>query len=516
MLLDAAWTEKNSFSFGRDPLGMQATSVRIYRSLVPGLTNVTNRLRYYSFYCWAVDTWEKRVHADNATRWRAFIRRAEVLYAMASFVADPATSSGMGGREWAEDNVDAVLQSSELDLSAHDDPDAKDSYLQAKAGNFGQFYLASMLDSRMLAPSSGVPLVDKQLGRALASAFSAAVGHAAERAADAILAGRIPTAELKPLGEAMGPGHLKSGTEETELLRGYLGGVDGGHQAMARRSSAWLLLDYIKRAGKEGSEWGFRRSAYNQQLPDGTSYHPNGATVARWRAYQANELCHAAMASLFNGLMQAQVDGYPGGANPDDLISAYLSRISSELEDADRPWRSWAADEISDLFGREHDLETAIQPCLKYEENPAPTMAGLAQAVRLLAVLWARWADGQGGLTELVDRYAGPGGSSISAVLSTLSAAQEASVQEAIGLACRKHIIECHQGIAARKLATAGRDTFHFTMEDGVLSNGRRRAYDYTSPRLANLGRFLADALFIDGNLITPEGLEFLKEHEPA
>jgi hypothetical protein len=171
MPLDAAWTEKNSFSFGRDPLGMQATSVRIYRSLVPGLTNVTNRLRYYSFYCWAVDTWEKRVHADNTAKWRAFIRRAEVLYAMASFVADPATSSGMGGREWAEDNLDAVLRSSELDLSAHDDPDAKGSYLQAKAGNFGQFYLASMLDSRMLAPTSGVPLVDKQLGRALASAL---------------------------------------------------------------------------------------------------------------------------------------------------------------------------------------------------------------------------------------------------------------------------------------------------------------------------------------------------------
>jgi hypothetical protein len=134
MLFDPAWTEKASFSFGRDPLGMQATSVRIYRSLVPGLTNVTNRLRYYSFYCWTVDTWEKREHADDTRRWRAFIRRAEILYAMASLIADPNTSGGMGGREWAEKNLDAVLQSSQLDLTVHDDPDAKGSISRRRRG----------------------------------------------------------------------------------------------------------------------------------------------------------------------------------------------------------------------------------------------------------------------------------------------------------------------------------------------------------------------------------------------
>jgi hypothetical protein len=141
-------------------------------------------------------------------------------------------------------------------------------------------------------------------------------------------------------------------------------------------------------------------------------------------------------------------------------------------------------------------------------------MVDLAQAVRLLAVLWGRWVDESSGLIELVDRYASAGGSSVSAVLATLSAARDKPVAEAVGRACRRHIIECHQGIAARKLATAGRDTFHFTMEDGVLSNGRRRAYDYTSPRLANLSRFLADARFIDGNTVTKDGLAFLKEYE--
>jgi hypothetical protein len=38
MELLPAWTTAGSWSLGRDPLGMQATSVRLYRNLVPGLT----------------------------------------------------------------------------------------------------------------------------------------------------------------------------------------------------------------------------------------------------------------------------------------------------------------------------------------------------------------------------------------------------------------------------------------------------------------------------------------------
>jgi hypothetical protein len=35
---------------GRDPLGVRMPSEIIYADLVPGITNVTDRARYYSFY----------------------------------------------------------------------------------------------------------------------------------------------------------------------------------------------------------------------------------------------------------------------------------------------------------------------------------------------------------------------------------------------------------------------------------------------------------------------------------
>jgi hypothetical protein len=45
------WTQVRQKG-GLDPLGLQAPSIRLYQALVPGISNVTLRTRYYGFYPW--------------------------------------------------------------------------------------------------------------------------------------------------------------------------------------------------------------------------------------------------------------------------------------------------------------------------------------------------------------------------------------------------------------------------------------------------------------------------------
>src|SRR3546814_9816613 len=52
---DPYWTKTGSWTMGLDPLGLQATSIRIYQSLVPNITNITNRLRYYAYFPWLIE-----------------------------------------------------------------------------------------------------------------------------------------------------------------------------------------------------------------------------------------------------------------------------------------------------------------------------------------------------------------------------------------------------------------------------------------------------------------------------
>ena len=272
MQLLPSWTEAGSWTLGRDPLGMQATSVRLYRSLVPGLTNVTNRLRYYSFYCWVIQHYEQKEHSGDEAKWRVFIRRAEALYALACNVVDPQQSDGLAGGLWAAGFRQAVGGDT-IDLRPHTDrPGESGQYLKAIRGNFGQFYIASMTEVGLLSPSSRIPIVSDQLGREMANAFGDSVGRTTELISTGIRTGVIMPSELAEIGEAAHPSRIPTDSREMKLLRDYLLAMDEGHgSGIARRSSAWLLLDLLWLGIIGDDEPGIRQALYNRKLPDGSA-----------------------------------------------------------------------------------------------------------------------------------------------------------------------------------------------------------------------------------------------------
>jgi hypothetical protein len=61
---------------------MQNSGVSLYQTLLPGISNVTLRLRYYGLYAWLCWTYAKREGDTNPESWKRFIRRAEALYAL--------------------------------------------------------------------------------------------------------------------------------------------------------------------------------------------------------------------------------------------------------------------------------------------------------------------------------------------------------------------------------------------------------------------------------------------------
>jgi hypothetical protein len=50
------WTDYREKS-GLDPLGMQNSSINLYQRLLPGISNVTLRMRYYGLYAWLADVY---------------------------------------------------------------------------------------------------------------------------------------------------------------------------------------------------------------------------------------------------------------------------------------------------------------------------------------------------------------------------------------------------------------------------------------------------------------------------
>jgi hypothetical protein len=515
MELLPAWTKAGSWSLGRDPLGMQATSVRLYRNLVPGLTNVTNRLRYYSFYCWAIQHYEQTEHSRDEARWRVFIRRAEALYVLACNVVDSAQSDGLAGGFWAGKFI-KTLPAGTIDFRINaDDPELSSRYLKAKRGNFGQFYIASMTDIGLLAPSSTIPIVSNDLGRAMADAFAKSIGKTTELISNGIRTGIVTSTDLAEIGTRAHPSNIPVDSEEMELLRDYLlARKDERANGRARRSSAWLVLDLLRRGVGSGNQLGIRRAFYNRKLPSGEPYEILGQTIDEWRAFQANELCHISFDALLNGLL-AELHKYPFGLAPDLLVTRLVEPLLRGLGIQGRSWREWATEIGSSFIGQEEDFADHILAAMK-DEALASSADAHSSALRLIATLWYRWNGEDGSVRGLIKKHAGKEGRSLSSVLNTLDAQASNSAEQTIIKTIRHHVISDHLMIAGRKLAATGTFTYHLTMSDGVVSDGRIAVYTYTNPRLQNLIRFLRDANFHDGRAVTPNGTSFLNASQPV
>jgi hypothetical protein len=505
---DPLWTTSGSWTMGRDPLGLQATSIRLYQGLVPGITNITNRLRYYSYFPWVIRLYEQTQHSDSVAKWAIFIRRADALYALSSMIADVRRSDGLGGWDWANDHrEDAAAAGIELSRYA-DNPKSSDSYLQAPRGIFGNAYAPTFIDLGLIT-ASPVPVTIGR-GTELAEAFAASIGPAADLVREAIESGTVGGDELRLIGEAIHPSQIPEGSDELRLLREFLSGAWDDAPGTARRSTAWLLLDAYHRGVTPGDADQLRTLWYDRLLPDGTAYAQTGTTVDRWRAYQANEYGHIALECMLNGLVGLQWENHPDGLEPRKLVATL---VAEALHDATGTWAEWAMGVAEDRDWQERQLGTQVLEAIRQAKRPSPS--DVRDAFRLLARLWVRWAGENSGVRTIISVTAGRNGRSLAGLFKTLDEHADSTVGEAAAALLQRHIIIDHQTIAGQKLSAAGTFTYHFMVADGLLTDGAVGAYAYTTPRLGNFTRLLRDAKLIDGETVTSDGEAFLEQHQP-
>lgn len=493
---------------GRDPLGLQATSIRMYQGLVPGITNITNRLRYYSYFPWIIRLYEKAEHSTSSSKWATFVRRADALFALSSMVADPAQADGLGGWDWANNQRQRAAEHG-IDLARYtDDPNSSERYLLASRGTFGGAYAPTFIDFGLISDSQ-VPVT---LGRGteLAKAFGASIGSAAELIRDTLTRGHVEAKALLQIGEAVHPAHIPEPSEELRLLRDFLFGTWGDAQAEARRSTAWLLLDAYRRGVTAGNSDQLRQLWYDRLLPDGSAYSQLGLTIDRWRAYQANEYCHLALECMLNGLVGLQAQSYRDGIEPRRLIAEV---VSDGLADEGGSWSDWALSVADDSNETEAVLGARVLDALQMAKRPDAAL--VRDSFALLARLWVRWAAGDGDVRKIIMTAAGRNGRSLDGVMRTLDDRADQPLREVASTLLQRHIIIDHQTIAGHKLASAGTFTYHFMVADGLLTDGKVGDYAYTTPRLGNFTRLLRDAKLIDGNGVTADGEAFVEQNQP-
>lgn len=340
MTIETTWLEPTGLARGQDHLATRAVCEILYTQLLPGLTNVTDRARYFTLYPWLL--WvmdQERVAADDRTLW---FRKADCLLTLISLAHGDGTEHGRAavGSNVLGKALDTARVSGEpIQLSrwARTDRHAE-QYFAAKRGGLGQYYQGPLEALGIVGSDDAGGLTwSRDLGLKFATAVDAGTDRA--RFARCLRDDQARVEDLEALSGLCLCGLTHSAGERDAMLELLWRDVD-------RRRTLGLVLALARDLPEEAplNVEVFRGVTATGALSvDAPWALPDTLEVVRkrWAIYQRSEWLSLAIQGLFWATL---VDLGPGGELPtlasfgDHAVEAFLADMDlgtdTSFEDA--------------------------------------------------------------------------------------------------------------------------------------------------------------------------------------
>lgn len=502
---------------GLDPLGMQNSSVSLYQTFLPGISNVTLRMRYYGLYAWLCRTYAQSEGSEDPERWKCFLRRAEALYALVACHAGGA--GGVAGIDWATKIYDST-EGEAIDFGTAADPASETKYLKQAWGAYGAAYGSQLVAIGIFweSPDHAIPVPSKTFGDRLARVFAESLGDVATLFAEIIGRGVVTRDELDRLSPMI-PSEIGLSGDERSLYQELLLNPDESEDAaaIARRRSLLLVLKITELLGREPKPDEVRWILYAGQDQQGRALpllEPElEAQRQRWWVYHANDLCHIALETLLKFTLDT-LGAYPAGLPADRLIPRCIDRV---LESADMAPESWA-----DLLDR---IEPATNPYAADEELAEWVLSGNImryagrkdesecppetawKAVLLLAVLHRRVRDEDHPIENELKPFTAEFYQTLLTETRFVNAHADEPFADMLARLIEQRVIRRHLWVAARKFQHNDY-TFLIESDEGRLRLRQKDGPVFTNPRLGPAITFLQDIHLIGGQGLTDYGAE--------
>ena len=515
------WTSKEEKN-GLDPLGMQTTSIALYQQLLPGIGNVTVRMRYYGFYTWLADTYAKEVGSTDVERWCIYVRRAEALYALTAIHITGET--GVAGTEWATAKLsDSDTELIEFHLSTDREGDHR-QYLKQKFGVFGAAYGAQLVEIGLLEYLKNgheIPVPTRGAGDATAQAFRDAIGDAGAIFLNAAQLGRVTKTELKLL-ECMLPSRIRDGGSERKMYEDLLFGKAQTQKSGAslRSRTLRLILHAARSDAKSVAANDVRWALYASRSKAGVILpaFPQADEELRfaWSVYQANDLLHAS----YEALMKFSLDilgTKPSGASMQALVGEVVERVKRALHGIGAS--TWAQllkeTSLSENARAPEDIASEfrlLNGVLKNSQATAISDDECARsAVILLAVLNKRFSPLIGDIAQAYPVLTAHSYTrSIVTEIKFLESHSQEPLQTMLTQLISQRIIERHIWVAIQKFRQ-GDYTFLFEAEEGKVRVRQKDGPILTNPRLSSAITFLTDIHLLGKQGPTAAGIAVLE-----
>lgn len=522
---DPFWAKSGEFKRGRDPLGVQNSSISVYSRLLPGMTNLTLRLRYYGYYLWLLNQYanlpEKSPFKENVTGQYTFIRRGELILAFIMGIKHPEELSVIGSN-YISKNGDKFKEKGFVDIGMGADKinasKENNVYWDYSSGGLGQYYIGSLVGLGLVVVKNSF-FTCTEKGESLATIYDQELTNDSKGLLlNCISKGELLVSDIDTL-QSFALNKEINTTPEGKFYIDMLLNNDGanftdvtGNIPSQRKQTLAMFLSVIQKS-KEEKEWrDLPKLNYQEILSTGKNY--TEAHVG-WYYYYLNELCHHSLETVFWGLLY-EMDGNTYTMN--HLIDKITKAV---LKDFEKEYKLNPNQTLEELLAeiKEGEFDTFkqiddIPDIVKNEEN----IKGIATAIIAFLCLYNENVSHLDKLSQYAtNHYLNlKRGNSLQLFQKYIETRKELNIKSFIEKLISV-LLNDHIAIAYSKMGNGTKNLLKFIVEDNLLIHIETMKPNFTNPRLRTVFNFLRDLNLIEANgEININGKELLDKLEAA
>jgi len=510
------WAENSGFLTGRDPLGIQNSSITTYSRLLPGMTNLTLRIRYYGFYMWLLHEYDKIAEKDSTQLDQYnFVRRAELIMAFLMMHKHPGETGVIGSDYTQKKQKEQVYNS----IGFYDVHQGADKTIETKKGSvywdfesgaLGQYYAGSLI-ALDLIDISGKYFRILEKGKHLAQAFNKNISPAQSYTYLHIIESGKLTFEAIDAITDFTLNNIQINSDEWNFYINLLIDLDGinlldntGTPTRLRKETIKLYLEHISVESNTDSSQKFAKNQFHLNFK-----HSGNDASYGWHYYYLNEAFHIALETIFWSVL---VEIEPREQQLESLLDKMLEKTLSEAEKTYLNEKSNII--VFELIEsmKNSNLVEAIEELESNAKSKHSSMTALAIAFQLILIIYARYHERLDELKQFEKKYKiwGQKGriteNLVVYVQSFLAQPFSIFVRESI-----KMVLNDHVNTAYRKMGNGESNLLKFIIEDGSVFHVQTMSPKRTSPRIKALEKFIRDLKLSDANnQITDHGISLL------
>ncbi|MBK8698581.1 MAG: hypothetical protein IPN29_03185 [Saprospiraceae bacterium] len=496
------WGENVNLITGLDPLGLQVTSEATYATMLPGLSNLTNRLRYYGFYCWLIDFYFKNEKKGNQTEQYRFIRRAELLIAIIMQKEKPSVNQITGSLFATNLLSNGTSDTFDLAAGADKDKDNERTYWKYPSGAFGQYYFGAMSALSLVVRyenDEGDIIFNitqphprqKVSGKQLADAFDEGLTDEIKTLLfNCIKKGRLSSKDIPNLIKYFAIDKVNPDSTEWKLYVEMLLDKDYPSKEIEeeftfyRRNTITFLLSTAKQNDKEYDWYTYLDECYKQKFSN------NQTTNVGWYCYQLNEYWQFACGLIFFGTLR-----YLETLQTEEYLPKFTTEFSKLICKEIKGKKETLENYIDEITETENDI-------LNRENNTPQQFAKMG--FDLLFKLYHNNKEQLPQLKEYMSRNGIVREGNMADGLFAIIKHLKNDVEDFISFFIHKNIIYRHQMVALRKMGNGTQTTNKFIIEEQMIRLIDIFPARWTSPRMNALQNLLYDLQVInDERMIT-------------